>query len=82
MERKSKSLLLILALLCPLFTSCEDSDNPLSDPKEAVVDSVLVGTWRLKSKDGEVVYYHVGKAGDKFPAGMLRVIAVTYDKNG
>ena len=82
MERKSKSLLLIMALLCPLFTSCVDSDNPLSDPKQAAVDSGLLGTWRLKTKDGNVEYYHVGKAGNGFPAGMLRIVTVKYDKNG
>ena len=29
-----------------------------------------------------MVYYHVGKAGDKFPAGMLREKTITHDKNG
>ena len=82
MERFPKSLMLILGLLCLVFTSCVDSDNPLSDPKQSTVDPGMVGVWRGHEKDGDVVYYHVGKAGDKFPAGMLRVKAVTHNKNG
>ena len=46
MERFPKSLVLILGLLCLVFTSCVDSDNPLSDPKQATVDPGLVGVWR------------------------------------
>ena len=82
MERFPKSLVLILGLLCLVFTSCVDSDNPLSDPKQATFDPGLLGVWRGREKDGDVVYYHVGKAGDKFPVGMLRVKTVTHDKNG
>jgi hypothetical protein len=82
MERIPKSLALILGLLCLAFTSCVDSDNPLSDPKQSAVDPGLVGVWRARDKDGEVTYYHVGKAGGKFPAGMLRVKIITHNKNG
>jgi hypothetical protein len=82
MERFPKSLVLILGLLCLVFTSCVDSDNPLSDPKQATVDPGLVGVWRYREKEGDVEYYHVGKAGDNFPAGMLRVKTITHKKNG
>ena len=82
MERFPKSLVLILGLLCLVFTSCVDSDNPLSDPKQATVDPELVGVWREREKGGDVVYYHVGKAGDRFPVGMLREKTITHDKNG
>ncbi|MGD0383511.1 MAG: hypothetical protein ABSA77_08330 [Thermoguttaceae bacterium] len=82
MRRFPKSLLLIFGLVCLVFTSCVDSDNPLSDPKQSVVDSGLLGVWRGREKDGDVVYYHVGKAGGKFPAGMLRVKIITHNKNG
>jgi hypothetical protein len=82
MERIPKSLALILGLLCLVFTSCVDSDNPLSDPKQSAVDPGLVGVWRGREKDGDVVYYHVGQAGGKFPAGMLRVKIITHNKNG
>ncbi|MGD0654232.1 MAG: hypothetical protein ABSA16_07815 [Thermoguttaceae bacterium] len=82
MERFPKSLALILGVLCLAFTSCVDSDNPLSDPKQSAVDPGLLGVWRARDKDGEVTYYHVGKAGDKFPAGMLRVKIIKHDKNG
>lgn len=74
--------MLILGLICLVCTSCVDSDNPLSDPKLATVDQGLIGVWREREKDGDVTYYHVGKAGDKFPAGMLRVREIKHDKNG
>ncbi len=64
------------------MTSCVDSDNPLADPKQATVDPGLMGVWREREKDGDVTYYHVGKAGDKFPAGILRVKIIKHDKNG
>jgi hypothetical protein len=82
MERFPKSLALILGLFCLVFTSCVDSDNPLSDPKQSAVDPGLMGVWRGRDKDGEVTYYHVGQAGGKFPAGMLRVKIITHNKNG
>jgi hypothetical protein len=82
MERFPKSLVLVLGLLCLVFTSCVDSDNPLSDPKQATVDPGLLGVWRGQEKDGTVVYYHVGKAGGKFPTGVLRVKTITHNKNG
>jgi hypothetical protein len=81
MERIPKSLLLILGFLCLGFTSCVDSDNPLSDPKQSTIDPGLAGVWRVRDK-GDTVYYHVGKAGSNFPAGMLRVKSITHGKNG
>src|SRR3972149_2295873 len=82
MKKLQKAMLLILGLFCLVLTSCVDSDNPLSDPKQAAVDPGLVGVWRIQGKDGEVVYYHVGQAGEKFPAGMMRVKIITHNKNG
>lgn len=81
MKKMQKSLLLVLGLLCLLLASCVDSDNPLSDPKQAAVDPGLLGVWRVKEKDGEVTYYHVGQAGKNFPAGMLRVKAIKHEEN-
>jgi hypothetical protein len=82
MTRMTKSLLLVLALLCPLLASCVDSDNPLSDPNQSTIDPGLLGVWRLQTKDGDLIYYHVGKAGEKFPAGMLRAITITQNQKG
>ncbi len=82
MKKIQKSLLIILGLLCPVLISCVDSDNPLSDPKQAKVDSGLSGVWRLREPGGEVTYYHVGAAGKSFPAGMLRVKGVRHEANG
>ena len=49
----------IFVLLLGL-ASCEPpaSDNPLSDPATAKVDSKLVGMWRGQ-RDGDVVFLHV-----------------------
>jgi hypothetical protein len=82
MERFPKMLTLILGLFCLVFTSCVDSDSPLSDPKAVTVDPGLLGVWRAREKEGNITYYHVGKAGDKFPAGMLRVRIIKHEKNG
>jgi len=51
---------LLAAVLFAGLASCEPpaSDNPLSDPATAKVDSKLVGIWRGQ-KDGDVVYLHV-----------------------
>ena len=82
MSRTPKSLLLLLAFFCPLLASCVDSDNPLSDPNKSTVDPGLLGVWRLQTKEGDLIYYHVGKAGEKFPAGMLRAVTITHNKKG
>jgi len=82
MERIPKSLLLILGLLCFVFTSCVDSDNPLSDPKQSAGDPGLLGVWRVSEKNGDVAYYHVGQAGSNFPTGMLRVKVIIHTKDG
>jgi hypothetical protein len=82
MERFPKTLVVVMVLLCAVCASCIDSDNPLGDPKKATADTGLLGVWRASEKDGDVTYYHVGKAGDKFPEGMLRVVAVSSNKDG
>ena len=46
--------------LCLIFTGCDDSKNPLSDPTTSKPDERLIGVWRLPNKDG-VTYYHVGQ---------------------
>jgi len=75
MKRKA----LLAAVLCLLASGCDDSKNPLSDPQTSKADERLVGVWRERSDDGEV-YYHVGHAGEKFPAGMMRVVEITHSK--
>lgn len=66
-------LLGIVPALFLLLAGCEDSKNPLSDPQTAKADERLVGVWR----EGDA-YYHVGHAGDKFPASVMRVVQVTH----
>lgn len=75
-------VLLLIAVACLLFASCEDSRNPLSDPEKAELDAKLPGVWRLRDEHGHVTYYHAGRAGDKLPEGVMRVIGVTHWKDG
>lgn len=61
----------VAAVLLPL-TGC-DSDHPLSDPKTSKPDERLVGKWRLLGKDGQVLYWNVGRMSEKSPKGVMRV---------
>jgi hypothetical protein len=76
MKRAMFLWLSVLVLAC----GCVDSKNPLSSADSAKVDEGIVGTWRESTNDGETIY-HVGLAGDKYPAGMLRIITVTSHNN-
>jgi len=76
---KSRMMVLLATLL--LVAGCEDSKNPLSDPQSAKLETKLLGVWLLHEDDGSVTYYHVGQAGDQFPAGMLRVVTVHSHQN-
>ncbi len=70
-----RALFLGLAVLS-FACGCVDSQAPLSSADTAKVDEGIVGTWRESTNDGETIY-HVGLAGDKYPAGMLRIVTVT-----
>ena len=50
----------LAAVMLLAVASCEPpaSDNPLSNPAAAKVDSKLVGMWRGQ-KDGDVVFFRV-----------------------
>jgi hypothetical protein len=71
MKRAMFLTLAVLSLAC----GCVDSKNPLSSADTAKLDERIVGTWRETTNDGETIY-HVGLAGDKYPSGMLRIVAV------
>ena len=70
MKRTIFVSLAVLSLAC----GCVDSKNPLSSADTAKVDEGIVGTWRETTNDGETIY-HIGLAGDKYPAGMLRIVS-------
>lgn len=72
----------LVGLFLLLMTSCIDSEKPLSDPKEAKPVKELLGVWRVSDGQGGTQYYHVGLAGDKFPAGMMQVAIVDHRKDG
>ncbi|MBN1394312.1 MAG: hypothetical protein JW959_04765 [Pirellulales bacterium] len=80
MKPRRSLCLLIMAGMSLLLSSCE-SDNPLSDPQKANLDKRLLGIWRLDDS-GETVYYHVGKASDKLPPGVMMAVQVRHALNG
>ena len=81
-----KSLFFIGVAVCLLASGC-DSKNPLSDPLKSKADERLVGIWQGRGDDGGVFddgewFYHVGHAGDNFPACMMRVVMIQHQKGG
>ncbi len=69
--------ILFMALACVSVTACMlQSENPLSDPAQAVRDHRLDGIWH-GVMDGEEVYLHVGHTEDQFH----NVIAVVHKEN-
>ena len=58
--KKQISLLMlgvfVLSACCPMV-----SENPLSRPNQATVDSRLVGSWRWVSEKADPVWLHIGK---------------------
>lgn len=74
-----RAIFLTLAVIS-LAGGCVDSQAPLSSADTSKVNEGIVGTWRESTNDGETIY-HIGLAGDKYPAGMLRIVAVTSHNN-
>lgn len=73
-----RKLALVLAA-CLLASGCDDSVNPLSDPDTSKVDERLIGLWRESTAEGDD-FYHVGRAGEGFPKGMLRIVTTSHQK--
>ncbi len=65
-------------MFCLLAAGCDDSKTPLSDPTAAKPDARLAGVWRLQGEDGQVSYYHIGRADEKLPEGVMRVVGATH----
>ena len=72
-----KPLFLLSVVVCLCASGCDDSKNPLSDPKTSKADERLLGVWRGPNGDGEV-YYHVGHAGENFPNNVMRIMEITH----
>ncbi len=66
-------------VVCLLASGCDDSKNPLSDPKTSKANERLVGVWRGPDGDGDV-YYHIGHAGEAFPVCVLRIVEINQNK--
>lgn len=79
--KKARPLLLIAACSL-LLTSCFDTRNPLSDPQKSKADERLSGAWRFRGENGEMNYYHIGHAGEKLPASVMRVFFVQHRTDG
>lgn len=73
---------ILAAFACLLPMGCDDSKVPLSDPAASKPDARLAGVWRFRDpkEPGEVTYYHVGRADEKLPEGVMRVVAVGHDR--
>ena len=82
MHTRHGSALLALVTACLFFAGCDDSSSPLSNPEKSKPDARLAGIWRLRNDDGDVIYYHMGRPGEKLPGSMLRVVGVKHTKNG
>jgi hypothetical protein len=68
-----------LAVLLLLLVGCVPySDNPLTDPGEQEIDSLILGTWFWKD-DNESGYIHIGVAEESH---VLRFVMVVFDKDG
>ncbi len=76
-----RAAFIVLACVPLAFTSCAVTKNPLSDRKEAKLDSRLIGVWLGKDIAGGDRYYHVGRVGGKLPEGMIKLIGATSDPN-
>jgi len=74
--------LLLVAAFSLLLTSCFDTIHPLSDPHKSKPDDRLLGIWRFRAESGETSYCHVGSAGEKFPASVMRIVVVRHTRNG
>lgn len=61
----------LLVAMCLFVVGCDDSKVPLSDAKTSKPDDRLIGVWR----DADT-YYYIGRAGEKFPKSVLRIIGV------
>lgn len=70
---------MILGLaVCLLLIGCNDSRNPLSDPKISKADEQLIGVWR--GRDETIgTDYHISQAGENFPGSILRITEVRHD---
>jgi hypothetical protein len=75
-----KPLHVIVPTILLLLAGCDDSTTPLSAPATSKPDERLVGVWRLREKDGNVTYYHVGYPDESLPSGVMRVVVVTHRK--
>jgi hypothetical protein len=82
MKAKPVFPLVLVAATALLFPSCVDSKVPLSDPQKVKPDDRLTGVWRFRGDGGEMTYYHVGRAEEKLPASVIRVISVQHMPDG
>ncbi|MEZ6126474.1 MAG: hypothetical protein R3C49_25410 [Planctomycetaceae bacterium] len=71
--RSTVSIPGITAILLVGMAGCIDSKQPLCDPREALIDAELHGTWIWKDSGVQNDEWTIRPAGTGFPKGVLRV---------
>ncbi len=56
--------------------------HPLVKPEKARAVKDFYGVFCMKEEDGARNYLHIGPAGDEFPRGFFRFVAVQHDPQG
>ena len=69
----------LLSLSLFLIASCIESSNPVTDPALSTVDKNLVGVWKAKSDNGDVIYLHLGLPQGKLAEHFLQAMQVNHD---
>lgn len=75
----ARRILLLLSLL--LTASCIESTNPISDPAKSTPDKNLVGAWRAKSDNGDLIFVHFGHPQGKLGEHFLYTLQLNHDKD-
>ncbi|MBN2580363.1 MAG: hypothetical protein JXB10_15365 [Pirellulales bacterium] len=74
--------LLSLGLFLLTMSACYDSTVPLSQPEQAQLDKGLLGVWKVSQENGIVRYYHLGRAGEGYPSGLMRLVMIDHHPDG
>lgn len=56
--------------------------HPLVKPEKARAAKDFYGVFCMKEEDGARSFLHIGPAGDEFPSGFFRVVAIQHDSTG
>ena len=82
MKARLAGSLFSIAVAVLLLVGCDDSKNPLSNPQTSKPDARLAGLWRQQDTSGNTNFYHIGRAGESLPEGVMRVISAAHSGDG